>query len=207
MKVAVKLRRLILSLFQPVAKTISHWYIAFRRPKMTLRDVQEILGVIRPGDVLISRSGGEFTNWFIPGFWTHAALYAAESQIVEAVSPCVRVAALAEFLLAKDFICVLRPTFASELQKLSAVTYAKLQASKNIPYDYQFTPTDSAFYCAEIIGASYVYALEGQSPFTPRYSLGVLTYIPDDFYNAIHKFEMVWCKKDKSIPARNNLKD
>lgn len=206
MKVAEQLRRFILSVFKPVAKTVSHWYIAFRRPKMNLRDVQEILMKIRPGDVLISRSAGEFTNWFIPGFWTHAALYAADHQVVEAVSPCVRIITLPEFLLSKDFVCVLRPTFADEVQKVSAIAFAKLQATNLVPYDYQFAPTEKEFYCAELIGASYVYALDGKSPFTPRYTLGVLTYTPADFYNAIQKFELIWCKRDRSIPARDGLK-
>lgn len=206
MNVAARFRRFILLAFQPIAKRIGHVYISFRRVKMTLTDVKEVLALVRPGDVLLCRSQGEFTNIFIPGFWTHAALYAGEKELVEAVSPCVKISPLEDFLLAKDYVAVLRPVFASGVQKLDAVNYARLQASKNIPYDYQFTPTDSAFYCAEIIGASYVYAMGGASPFTPRYSLGVLTYIPDDFYNAIQKFELIWVKNDKNVPLRAGLK-
>jgi len=206
MNIAAKLRRVLLSLFQPVAKKISHLYIAFHRPKMTLLDTSTVLNLIRPGDVLLCRSDGEFTNHFIPGFWTHVALYASNSEIVEAVSPCVKVSKLEEFLLSKDYIAVLRPIFATTEQKAIAVAYAKMQASNKIPYDYQFVPDDKEFYCAELIGQSYVVALDGQSPFTKRFSLGIMTYIPNDFYDAIEKFELVWCKQDKKIPARKGLK-
>lgn len=169
---------------------------------MTGEDYFEVKKLIAPGDVLLCRSGGEFTNHFIPGFWTHAAIYAGQDIIVEAVSPHVREKYLIDFLISKDFVAVLRPVFADEAQRLLAIEYARKQAQDKVAYDYDFEPNESAFYCAELVGQAYIVAMGGASPFVLKETLGVLTFVPDDFYKARDKFKLVWVKNDSKIPGR-----
>ena len=85
--------------------------------------------LLRPGDVLLTRSEGKLTAALLPGFWAHAAIRLGSRRdlsglsaqnareagpddgvgyMIEAVSPCVRIVSLKTCLDA-DHVLVLRP--------------------------------------------------------------------------------------------------
>ena len=49
------------------------------RPCLPAAIADDLRGLLRPGDVLITRKEHAATNYFLPGYWKHAALYLGES--------------------------------------------------------------------------------------------------------------------------------
>lgn len=104
-------------------------------PKITLNEViLEALPLLQPGDVILHRDEGFFSNLFIGGVMIHAGLYVGGGQLVEAISDGV-VKRHAAHILHSDLACILRP-------KLDYADKAKAMAwSEKIigfPYDYLF---------------------------------------------------------------------
>ena len=86
--------------------------------------------------------------------------------------------------MTKDKIGLLRPTFLSESEKSECLKRGLEQLGK--PYDYALKSDTKAFYCSELIW----YCINSDK-FTMRERLGQMTVVPDDFYNAKTKFEVI----------------
>ncbi|MBC7856585.1 MAG: hypothetical protein IAF94_24415 [Pirellulaceae bacterium] len=53
------------------------------RPQLPPAVIAELRDVLRPGDVLITRKEHALTNYFLPGYWPHAALFLGHQQQLE----------------------------------------------------------------------------------------------------------------------------
>lgn len=127
---------------------------------------------VRPGDVLLMRAEGKLTTSILPGFWAHAALYLGTRRdveelnrhlgvtltedrfgyVIEAVSPCVRVASLRTCLDA-DHLLVLRPNVPTT-ERTEALTEALRHLHK--PYDFEFDfNLSSRLVCTGLVYRSY----------------------------------------------------
>lgn len=143
---------------------------------------------MRPGDIILSRAQGSATNVLIPGYFKHAALYLGNSQIIEAIDPCVRSISLWYFVADKSEIAVVRPK--GDLDYRGALQEAlKLEG---VPYDYEFIikHDNKMMYCGEYCYWPYLVA-NPDWDFTLRMVWGEPTAVPDDFYRAKKHFELV----------------
>jgi uncharacterized protein YycO len=182
-----QLIRLVGSISPIVAKIHSPW----SHKKITAKDYRSFTGLGLPaGTVLLSRTDGEFGNLFIPGFWGHAAIYDGDRTVVEAVGAGVVETDLVEFLMKKDYVRALVPTFASREQMDAAYRRARTQKGK--PYDYRFQTSDvSSWYCSELIQWAYVKEVPGME-FASRETLGVVTVTPEDLAKASKHWRVWW---------------
>ena len=189
----MNLRLSILKVALPISKWIAKRHSPFSHKLVTENHVEDFKKIYCPGLVLISATYGELANWFIPGKFSHAAMLGSsylKNYIVEARTSGVCYTRLYDFMMTKDRVIALRPTFCT----FDDMIVAAREAEKTIglPYDFYFLPSNDAFYCSELIG----YAYNKFGVWTKRTTMGVETIVPDDFYNSAKsakpKWEIVW---------------
>lgn len=189
MSICYWFRRLLIRALLPVTKLLGHIYLAPKSRAIRRYDIEAIVEELINGDVVLSYTSGEISNYLIPGEYKHCGIYAGNNKIIEATSKGVVLTEIDDFCSNKDKIAICRPLFCDERKMLKAVTYARDR--RGSPYDYYFEPNEHAFYCAELIAKAYYYATDGLTPFETRESLGVHTVLPIDFKLAKSKFETV----------------
>lgn len=147
--------------------------------------VAEVTMSIEPGDVLLSRERLHLTNLFIPGFWSHAAIWEG-SYVIEAIGSGVRASGLQEFLYKKDWVMVLRANFLASTEPVTRFAWFQV----GLPYDYEFGSKVKAWYCSELVFRCLregAHRVGGPDVFTLRKTFGVRTVTPQDFENAAAK--------------------
>ena len=77
-------------------------------PKLPGKIAEQLCRLIRPGDVFITRKDTAVTNYFLPGYWPHAAMYIGDQQVIESLKDGVRLRTL-DSPFGNDAISVLRP--------------------------------------------------------------------------------------------------
>ncbi|MBN1589456.1 MAG: hypothetical protein JW888_08070 [Pirellulales bacterium] len=159
--------------------------------------------MLRPGDVLITRKEYAATNYFLPGYWKHAALYLGRSddlvalglrdhehvrprwaqllspepqrRVLESMKDGVRIRPL-DSPFGADALTVLRPVLDSP-QIAEGLARGLFHEGKPYDFDFDFTRSDRLV-CTEVVYRSY----EGIGPMaftlTPR--AGRLTLSAED---------------------------
>lgn len=152
------------------------------KPQLPTEIADHVRILIRPGDVFVNRKEHAITNYFLPGFWPHAAFYIGQTdqlqqmgiaehphgqprwrrllecdsicngRVVEALKDGVRIRSLAS-PFAADAITVIRPRLPAEVIK-EAIARALFHDGK--PYDFDFDLTRSdRLVCTEVVYRSF----------------------------------------------------
>jgi hypothetical protein len=155
----------------------------------------EIQDHLNPGDVILSTTLGELSNWFNPGKYKHAIIFAGWQDykgyknvpmVMEAIGQGVLYRSLAECLATKDKIVICEPRKPLTPQEFNkGFKWALKQVGK--PYDYRFEVRGENkfknFYCSEYY-YDFIKKCRPTIEFTLMYIFGVATVKPMDFYNA-----------------------
>jgi uncharacterized protein YycO len=172
----LRLRYYLLRALYPFMRFSAH--LGKPEPKVTYEFYLEVASKIEVGDVLLSREDYKFTNLMIPGFWSHAAIYAGDGWVMEAVGDGVHKVSLVEWILDKDHVAVKRFKTPKEKRELAG----KLALSHDgEPYDYQMGADNQAWYCAELAYGMHDAVTDGL-PFEVKTTWGVMTVTPEDFW-------------------------
>ncbi len=141
-------------------------------PKRISPDMQrELLAMMRPGDVIVTRHDDALSNLFLPGYWPHAALYMGELEHAQDIppvqrsgdisGPCfleakkdgVRVR-LAEETFGVDELLVLRPPLEPDL--IEELLGKSLRELAGKPYDFVFDfRAADRLVCTEVVYRTY----------------------------------------------------
>lgn len=127
---------------------------------------RELLQVLQPGDVLVTRHDDALSNWFLPGFWPHAALWLGSNEdlaglaegkalppgagpwFLEAKKDGVRVRP-AEETLEVDALVVLRAPLNPAERQLGL---ERALSHRGKPYDFLFDfRTADRMVCTEVV--------------------------------------------------------
>lgn len=189
----IYLRNLLLKVALPITKFFGKLHMPFSHKKITGKHYFDILPKLKPGMIFLTKIDGEFSNLFIPGEYSHSAIYAGNNVVIEAIGKGVIKKDLVTFMLSKDYIKVRKHKFSKdETIGLRAVDFAKYQIGA--PYDFNFLVGNKAWYCFELVYYCFKFALK-TNPFELRKTWGAETITGVDLNNT-DKFETVWCSKE-----------
>ncbi len=152
------------------------------QPALPQAVAEELRSVLRPGDVIVNRKEFALTNYFLPGYWPHAAFYLGQpaelerlglrdhhelkprwgrmleldrhepGRVLEAMRDGVWLRSLRTPFRA-DAIAVVRPMLSPE-DVAQAIGRGMLHEGKAYDFDFDFTRSDRLV-CAEVVYRSY----------------------------------------------------
>jgi hypothetical protein len=165
----------------------------FHKPDclMTWADVEATQAHVKNGDVVLSYTEWELSNYFIPGPYKHAAVY-FDGYVYEAVTTGVRKVIWAEWVLKKDKVAIASPC-CTPLTKLEEGKKF-LEEQLGEPYQYNFLDIKSsdAWFCSLYVYEFLCTAAPGfEEIFTLRKTFGEMTVTPSDFWHATDKIKQV----------------
>jgi uncharacterized protein YycO len=174
------------------SKLISKIYSPGARHKMTYGNVTEMLSVLEPGDLILTRTRGELATFLIPGFWKHAASYVGNEKIIDAITAGVSERWLADLIMKTDNVAILRPPLTNgEKFQMISYTYSII----GTPYDFAINiDTRIKIYCSELYYLAINYAKQCNY-IELQESMGIHTVTPDQLYEMTDKLYNVWEKR------------
>lgn len=111
-----------------------------------------LLEILRAGDVLVTRKDSALTNYFLPGYWPHAAMYIGDQQVIESLKDGVRQRSM-DSPFGNDAVAVIRPKL-DPTTIASAIERAWTHVGKPYDFDFDFTRGDRVV-CTEVVYRSY----------------------------------------------------
>lgn len=189
------IQRLLVKASSVITPLISKVHSPWSKKLIHAYDYREAMKKNLPiGSVILTRTLGELSDPFIPGFWSHVAIYLGDGFVMEATTHGVVKTDIIDVLLTKDYAAAFVPLFALPEQMVAASKFAASQEGK--AYDFEFATSDiQKFYCSELVYWAYEQAMNGEPEFTLRKVLGRDTVAPSDFAEAKDKWLCVWRSK------------
>ncbi len=135
------------------------------RPALPETIKTDLLTRLQPGDVLVTRKEHSLTNYFLPGYWPHAALYIGDDRVIEALADGVRERSV-DSPFAVDAIAAIRPLLVAG-QVDEALERAHTHIGKPYDFDFDFTRADRMV-CTEVVYRSFQGIGEVQFELTRR---------------------------------------
>jgi hypothetical protein len=177
------LSRALYGLQKTVSELVSGIYTRpSHHPQLPEPVAGELRGILKPGDVLITRKEHALTNYFLPGYWPHAALYLGQGQqlielgiaehanvkprwlrllecdlheprrVLEAMKDGVWVRSL-KSPFDSDALAVIRPQLKND-DVAEAISRGMFHEGKPYDFDFDFTRSDRLV-CTEVVYRSY----------------------------------------------------
>ncbi len=116
--------------------------------------MREVLDIIQPGDILVRMYNNYIGSFFIPGYWTHAAIFEGPNNIIHMLGAGINREDILTFMRCDD-IGILRHKGGIEVAQ-EAIELARTQLEKGTKYDFDFnTENSETFYCTELIDYCY----------------------------------------------------
>ena len=163
-------KKVLFNLFKMSGSAIAEMQNPFHRKRVTRRIRRKMEALLEPGDVMITRHDDAMSNWFLPGFWPHGAMYVgSEAQrkalgislsaerelkamdpysVLEAKKDGVLFRPLAETLHVDSFT-VLRPRLSPE-ERGAALTRGVTHEGKLYDFEFDFRRADKLV-CTEVV--------------------------------------------------------
>lgn len=166
-----------------------------RTKKVTDEIRQQLLSVLQPGDIFVTRHRQALTNLFLPGYWPHSALHVGPRKLdkpgpslsgyarywtgdrvnLEAQKDGVRFRSLDETLSVDAFV-VIRPNLSKD-EIAEGIVRATTHAGKGYNFDFDFFRSDQLV-CTEVIYRAYDGVGGKNIPLTER--MGRMTLSAED---------------------------
>lgn len=173
---------MIVKIFGKLSKIISKIHFPYNHKKMTEVECVEILNILKDGDVLLTHTSGELSNFFLD-YFGHGAIF-SKLKIYEAVTAGTKETDPMFFLSRKDDVLVLRPKFHINKDTL----HYFLSSNENKEYDFEFESEDGQFYCFEYVSCGI--NKNAKVKVYPVKTILGQKYLAESFRN--ENFEVIW---------------
>ena len=144
----------------------------------------QLLERLQPGDVMVTRKEHSLTNYFLPGYWPHAALYIGDGRVIEALADGVHERSI-DSPFSVDAIATIRPQLDSDHIE-QALQRARTHVGKPYDFDFDFTRADRMV-CTEVVYRSFEGI--GQMQFRLTRRAGRETLAAEDLLNLARQNE------------------
>ena len=118
--------------------------------KMTGPQIIQVLKTLQPGDIILRKFDSYADSKFIPGEYSHGAIYVGDHTIIHAIAEGVQEIDVIDFCMC-DKICILRP----KDRTVDAIAKARKFLEEDTPYDFAYKRGSSALYCFELCAECY----------------------------------------------------
>lgn len=146
-------------------------------------DMRKCIDKIKKGDVLLRRYSHYLGSVLIPGYFSHAAIYAGNNKVIHMLGDGINKEDILTFLRCDD-VCILR--YHSDEITQDALIKAESHLYNGIEYDYDFdTDSPKRFYCTEFVDNCFGYSV--------KYEFDLKRIMPDDFLKS-KRFIKIWRK-------------
>lgn len=161
------LQRLSWALFETGGRFIAECRNPFHQHRVRRPVLRLLAQDLQPGDVVVTRHDDALSNWFLPGFWPHAALCLGDADqrralnlaplphagkrmiFLEARKDGVKLRSLPDTFSVDAFV-VLRPRRLSDPERAKLVERALAHEGKLYDFEFDFTRSDRLV-CTEVI--------------------------------------------------------
>lgn len=172
-----------------VAKMVASLHAPWTKKRLHYSDVLTALDRLRPGDIILTRTEGEASTYFIPGRWKHASVYLGKHMVIEANGNGIIENWIQNLIMRTDYIAIMRCYDLSEIEACAVADESKKFIGWD--YDFRFNMWDSKrAYCSGIAFRAINTILGRKHIKTGRF-LGVPVFTPDDCYTNRARFELV----------------
>jgi len=139
-------------------------------------DMRSVLNMIKPGDIILRRYDHYLGTLFIPGYFSHSAMYLGDNIIIHMLGEGINKEDILTFIRC-DAICILRCQDAVLIN--NAIIESERLWNNRIQYDYNFDfKSDDYMTCTEFINHCFGGLFKNKK-----------IIIPDDFLNSIFNVE------------------
>ena len=162
--------QVLFAIFEGSGRAVSRMQNPFHRKRVPPEIVRAANRLLQPGDVIVTRHDDALSNFFLPGYWPHAALYIGScearrqlgvkmteerwqrsrdpARVLEALKDGVRFRRLAETLHV-DAFTILRPKLQPE-ELAQALSRATEHEGKLYDFEFDFRRSDRLV-CTEVV--------------------------------------------------------
>ena len=117
---------------------------------VTGEDMRRVLDCVQEGDVLIRRYSHKLGSVFIPGHFSHAALYVGNNKIIHSIGSGVQEDDILHFCRC-DSISILRVPNINVSEISIIIKKAVAMKNNHVKYDFDFRKGNDTYYCTEFI--------------------------------------------------------
>ena len=112
--------------------------------------IMQVRDMLKPGDLILRGFSMYLDGMFVPGDYSHGAIYVGNDTIIHAVAEGVSKINVIDFCEC-DRICIVRPKSGQEQAIKRALDFVE----SDVPYDFGFKRGASALYCFELCAECY----------------------------------------------------
>ncbi len=155
MKIFYKIKSFIIKWFGNILIYPYPMFIMFGHTAYQMKgeDVRDVINIIQPGDILLRRYNNYISGLMIPGYYTHAAIYLGNNQIIHMLGDGIDKQDILTFCRC-DRVAIIHCN--EEQISKEAIKKARELYVKGMEYDFGFDFSDSTrFSCTEIINYLY----------------------------------------------------